>query len=682
MSPARAARTVPVALVGPSGAVLAVVLGAGEPGHLDRLAILLVVATYAVVAAVIVLARPGNKVGLLLLAGSACWGVGEGVLALGVEGAVTEPGSVPAAMVLGVLGAATRGLGWLVLALAVPLYFPDGRTAWPGRRTPGLVVASVVALFTLAMLVSPTPLEYRLESESNPIGLPAAWEPLVEVLALSALALTAVALVLVVSGLLRRWRAGSELDQQRLLWFAVAFAAPLLLIPVVATPWAEPWMFAAVSLPVPVAIGIALLQRRLYDIQLVVSRGLVYLLLSGAVAGLYALTVGGVGVLLREQGASWLPWVAAGVVAVSFAPLRNALQQMVTRVTYGQWAEPAAVLSATGRRLADAADLPGLLHTLVRELADGLGLAHVEVLDARARVLARHTEAGAPPHPLTEIPLTAYGVPVGVLRHSSRRLRSSDRDLLGDVALQLGGVVHSAALADRIREGQERLVLAREEERRRLRRDLHDGLGPTLAALTLQVDTLRNLWGAGREAAHQSPVDPRAAEVEEGLLRLRTGIQGAVADVRRVVEGLRPPALDEQGLAGALERMAVDLAAAAGLRVEVDVGSLPALPAAVEVAVYRVAQEALTNVVRHADADQASLRVTRNGDASLQLEVDDDGSGAGPDRGRGVGLVSMRERAEEIGGALCVEQRAGRGTTVRMTLPLRERLLAQEVPAP
>ena len=411
-------------------------------------------------------------------------------------------------------------------------------------------------------------------------------------------------------------------------------------------------MFALATLPVPIAIAVAVTQRRLYDVQLAVNRSLTYGLLSLLIAGLYAVVVGGVGAFTRSRGASWLPWVAAGVVAVSFAPLRNALQQAANRLTYGQWSQPADVLAATGRRLADAADVPALLQTLAAELGTGLGLASVEITDELGRTLARHGVAGPP---TDELPLTAYGTPVGTLRWSGGRLRSHDRALLTDVAHQLGGVVHAAALLGVVRTAQERQVLAREEERKRLRRDLHDGLGPALAALSLQVDALRNRLDA--------------PEVDTELVHLRSGIQGTVADVRRIVEGLRPPALDELGLAGALEQLADRLTAGTDLLVDVQVNG-PAEPAAaVEVATYRIAQEALTNVVRHARARQACVRV-RADDGGLVLEVTDDGAGTPTPRDGGVGLASMRERAEELGGRLEVAGRPGAGTRVTARLPV------------
>lgn len=676
MSGARVAWTVFAGVAASAGAVTSVALGLGEPGHADRLAILLVIVTYAVVAAVILLARPGNTIGSLMLWGALAWGLGEALLAVGVYGALTSPGavrgSVPGAVAIGVVGTSVRAVGWLVLALLVPLLFPDGRPAWPDRRMPVRLAVAAIGTFALAALVSPTALESRLEALPNPLGLPDELRGVVDVAALTGLALAAVTLAVAVAGMVRRWRSGDELLHQQLLWFAGAFCLPLLLIPLAPTPWARSWMFAAVALPAPIAIAVALLQRRLYDIHLAVSRTATYVLLSVAVAATYALSVAFTGALLGDQDAPWLPWVAAGVVAAAFLPIRDAVQRAVNRLTYGQWAQPADVLAESGRRLAGAADVPALLQTLVEQISSGLRLDRVTIVDARGRVLARHGERAEDPGAESEWPLVAYGLPVGVLRHSPGRLRVGDRALLADVAHQLGGVVHSAGLLETIRDAQERLVRAREEERRRLRRDLHDGLGPSLAALTLQVDTLRNRLALGQ--APHDPAAPPAADVdlENELLRLRSGIQATVRDVRRIVEGLRPPTLDEEGLGGALHRLADDITAGSGLVVDVDAETPgAAVPAAHEVATFRVAQEALTNVVRHAGASHASVRLSVDGDL-LTLEVDDDGAGTGLGRSGGLGLANMRERAQEIGGTLTVKSPCGggRGTRVLLQLPV------------
>lgn len=614
----------------------------------DDLAIALAVTTYALVGLAIELARPGHLVGRLILAGSAAWGVGEGLLAAGVAGLAASPGEAAYAVV-GVVGSAGRGLGWLLLVLALPLVFPDGHA--PGRRAARLVAATVVT-FTVATLVSPVPLETRLDDVVNPIGLPTSWQPVADALAVGSLAAAFVALVVVVRTLVQRYRAGGELLRQQVLVFGAAFALPLLMLPVVATPLAEPWMFALVTLPVPVAVAVAMFQRRLYDVQLAANRTLTYLALSAVLAGVYALVVGGAGVMLRDQGTAWLPWAAAGVVAVGFAPLRDWLQGGVNRLTYGRWSAPAEVLADTGRRLADAADGRALLASLTDEMVHGLGLDHAEIRDVAGHVLA---QTGAPATTPEQLPLTAYGAEVGALLWSGRALRTADRTLLRDLSHQVGAAVHTTALVDSLRRAQEQLVTGREQERRRLRHDLHDGLGPSLAALGLQVDAVQNLLSEGRP-------------VEDRVTRLRQGLGETVTEVRRIVEGLRPPAIDDLGLFGAVAELGHTLADGSGLALDLDLpADRPVLPAAVEVAAYRIAQEALTNVVRHAAATSCRVTGAVTADALVLAVADDGRGGAAP--GPGVGLASMGERAREIGGDVEVNSRP-HGTTVTLRLPV------------
>ena len=651
MRPARTTVVVVVlaGLLAVTGALTSVVLARGQGSPVNELAVLLVVTVYAVVAVVINLARPGHRVGRLMLVGAAVWGIGEGVLAVAVR--ALDAGQTALAGWLASIGS-LRGLGWLLLILGVPLVFPDGRSPWGGRRPVVLLVAAV-GLFALGSLLAPEPLDYRLEGLDSATGLPQRLTVVADVVALTAVALIAVTLVVAVAGLVHRWRTGDPLLRQQLLWFSAAFAAPLLLIPLIPTPLVEPWMFAVVTAPVPVAIAVALFQHRLYDIQLVVNRTATFAALSVVVAALYAFTVAGVGAVLHERGAVWLPWVAAGVVAVTFAPLHAGLQRGVNRLTYGQWSQPREVLASTGRRLADATDVPGLLAALTEELGSGLGLASVEIADAEGRPLANYGNRQPSWH---EVPLTAYGQPVGSLRLSAPRLRTSDHELLDDLAGQLGGVVHSARLVGDLRQAQERLVLAREEERRRLRRDLHDGLGPALAGLTLQVDTVRNLLATGADAERQ-------------LLELRDGVASTVLDVRRIVEGLRPPALDELGLDGALVQLAERMTQGSQVAVTVSVpDDLPRIPAAVEVAAYRVAQEALTNAVRHSGATRTDVVLTVGSDG-IRVEVSDNGTGDVGPRPGGIGLTTMHERAAEIGGRLSIRGTRASGTRVALWLP-------------
>lgn len=639
-----------------------------------QISLTLVIAAYAITSVVILSARPGNRVARIMLLGTVAWGAGELLLGWGVLGwARTDP-AVPGAAHAAVVGTAVRGAGWLLLVLGVPLTFPDGPTAWPGRRAPFALMGLSILALSFGCLLSPYPLEWRLQHLRSPTGLPDTLKAIADVLALSALILAFITLVLAVVGLRVKWRRADALGRQQLLWFSSAFALPLLCLPLVATPWASPWMFAAVSAPTPVALAVALLQRRLYDIELVMSRSLTYVLASVGAVAIYAGTVATVGLLLGRPGADWLPWVGAAVIALVFTPLRLGVRSIANRVTYGHWAAPADVLAATERRLRDATDLSRLLDAMVEELADLLRLPGLTVVNLQGRVVCRAGKVpgpgpGSTVSPATEeLTLVAYGAPVGKMQWVRTPLRSSDRRLLVAVGRQLGEALHAAELVEELRRAQERLVLAREEERKRLRRDLHDGLGPSLAALGLEVDSLRNRIRV--QHAHQTDTE---------LVALRSGIQRTVAEVRRVVEGLRPAALDELGLGGALHQLVRRLTGAgfttaasdvaAPVQADVRVSDLPDLPAATEVAAFRIAQEALTNAIRHADARRVSLSVIGEG-RHLVVEVHDDGHGRLEPRDGGVGLSAMRERAEELGGSVDIDARPGAGTTVTARIPL------------
>jgi signal transduction histidine kinase len=615
-----------------------------------------VVVLYAGVGLVIALARPGHRVGLALLGGAAMWGVGEGTLALGVQGLVAEPGSVAGAPWLALTGTVLRGAGWLVLVLVVPLLFPDGRAPLRPWRWAAPTAAAALVAFVATSLLASAPIDDRLADVPNPLRPPAVLSEAVEVLALVALALAAVALVGAVGGLVSRWRSGAPLVRQQLIWFTWAAAVPVAFVPLIATGGAGAAAFGAAVLPLPVAIGFAVLQHRLYDVQFAINRTVAWAALSLSLAAVYVLVVAGVGALLDARGASWLPWVATGLVALSVAPLRDAGQRAANRLTYGQWGQPEAVLAGVRRRLADATDVHALLEDLVRELGEGLELGRIVVLDADGTEVAAH---GSGTVPDVETPLTAYGRTVGLLRWSSPRrvLRETDRRLLDDIAAQLGTLVHAASLVAGLRAAQERLVLAREDERRRLRRDLHDGLGSRLAGLTFITEAAGNLLRS----------DVR--EAEAALQQVRAGIQAAVLDVRRVVDGLTPASLDQLGLVGAVMELADRLGRELPAGIAVDApADLPPLNAAVEVAAYRVVQESLTNVVRHAGASGGRVRLRHDGSA-LVLEVSDDGCGTVAPRPGGAGLRGMRERAEELGGELSVDGRPGCGTTVRVRLP-------------
>ena len=638
-----------LAVLGLAAEGVAVALARPGSARWNELAVALSVAAYATVGVLILWHRPRHRIGWLAVVIAAIWGVGEALVAASYR-TLSVTADDPGAALMSVTGTFLRGLPWLLAVLWLPLVFPDGvllRTRL-GRVAAGFSALTLTA-FTVGSLLSPELGDLRLTRSANPLGFSGSLGRAVEALAAVSLLLGAVTIALAVAVLVQRYRRTGALGRQQTALFGCAFLAPLVSLVLSASDSADPWVFGVTSALVPLALGLAILQRRLYDLPLLANRALTYTALWTLIAVLYGVAVGGVGAFLGQEGAAWLPWAAAGLVAVTFAPLREAMQQAANKVTYGQWARPEEVLSRTSRRLADVADVRALLEELVADLAEDLGLGAVEVLDARGAVLASAGRVGV----ADELHLTAYGAPVGRLRWSRRDLRDGDRRLLEDLAGQLGAVVHAESLLRSLQNAQERLVATREEERRRLRRDLHDGVGPALAGLGLRVDTVRNVLRRGD-----------TGKAEGSLLDLRAGIQDTVTEVRRIVEDLRPATLDDLGLVEALEAALPD---APPVRLVAD--RLPTLPAAVELAAFRIAQEALTNVVRHAAATRAEVCLEVQ-DAALVLRVADDGNGGAAPRAGGVGLTSMRERAEEVGGRLVLQSDEGAGTTVLACLPL------------
>jgi signal transduction histidine kinase len=419
-----------------------------------------------------------------------------------------------------------------------------------------------------------------------------------------------------------------------------------------------------------VSIGIAVLRHHLFDVDLVINRTLVYGALTTSVVGLYVLVVGGLGMLLQTSENFFVSLLAAGVVAVLFAPLRNYLQRRVNHLMYGERDDPYAVLSRLGQRLEASLAPDAVLPAVVRTVREALKLPYAAIELERDGTFETVAAAGEPVEDPSRLPLAYGGEEVGRLavgmRAGDDAFGPADRRLLDDLAHQIGVAVHAVRLADEamqlsadLQRSRERLVTAREEERRRLRRDLHDGLGPRLAAQTLKVGSARSLYRQ----------DPAAADTL--LAELEHDIESALSDVRRLVYDLRPPALDELGLVEAVREAAAQYGVN-GVSISIRAPErLPLLPAAVEVAAYRIVQEALTNVVRHAGADSCLVRLSLN--EVLELEITDDGVGLPADRRAGVGLSSMLERAAELGGTCVIEPAPSGGARVLARLPLPER---------
>lgn len=402
---------------------------------------------------------------------------------------------------------------------------------------------------------------------------------------------------------------------------------------------------------------------RFFDINLLINRTLVYSTLTAVIVGIYVLVVGYLGILFEEETRNLtLSLLATGFIAVIFQPVRHRLQRMVNRLMYGERDDPYTVLSRLGQRLEATLAPEAILPTIVETVAQALKLPYVAIALKEGDEFVVTTTYGSLQDDLVDLPLVYQADTIGQLLLSRRTpgepFTRADWRLLEGLAHQAGIAAHGVHLTTALQRSREKLVTAREEERRRLQRNLHDGLGPVLASLTLKLDTVRNVL------RH----DPDAADAMLTELKMQT--QATIADIRRMVYDLRPPALDQMGLIAAIREHVAAYSNLKGLQFRVETSAhLPPLPAAVEVAIYRIAQEALTNVASHAHARICTIRL--GFDSMLFLQVMDDGVGLPVNGQTGVGLNSMRERAAELGGTCLIEPRPGGGTQVLARLPLK-----------
>jgi signal transduction histidine kinase len=401
--------------------------------------------------------------------------------------------------------------------------------------------------------------------------------------------------------------------------------------------------------------------RRRRATSLILSRTVVYGGLTAVVLVVYGISVAGLGSLLGGAGVFGISLLATGLAAIVALPLRDELQGAVNRRLYGDRDSPYRAIARLGERLEQSVPTQAVLPTTVETVAAALRLPYVaiELEQEGEPIVAAAT--GTPRGKLVRVPIVYRAQRIGDLvlapRSPADPFSSADRRLLTDLARQAGAAAESVRLTAELQRSRERLVAAREEERRRLRRELHDGLGPALAGALLKLSTARK-----RLAADPAATGQLLNDVEQET-------RSAIDEVRRLARDLRPPALDELGLLSAVREQARYFSSD-GLEVAVAApDSLPALAAAVEVATYRIALEALTNVARHSGARHCRVEIAL-ADASLELNVTDDGAGIGPDVQGGVGMASMHERAAELGGTLDVSPVPTGGTRVRAVLPL------------
>lgn len=431
-----------------------------------------------------------------------------------------------------------------------------------------------------------------------------------------------------------------------------------------ALPDAGPVIQGVTAPLVPLAICVGILRYRLYDVELVVRRSVVFVTLSGLLVASYAAVVAAAAALLGHEAGFVDSLIGAAVVALVFQPARQAMQNAVGRLLYGDRDAPAHALKTVSVQLAGAADPDEALKAGLAAVRKALRIpwAAVETDNGSVHSGARPTWAD---DSSAVVPLLHLGTHHGDLVACGRGprdpLSASDRRLLAALAPSLAAVVASGRLLEEARRSRELAVHVRAEERRRLRRDLHDGMGPLLSAVVTHADTA--VLRLARAPEH-------AAELLE---KVRTASEQALETLRRVVEDLRPAGLDELGLAGTLVELAESFSVPGLVDVRVDAAPLPPLDAATEVAAYRIASESITNAIRHGRAArvEVDLRVkAAEAGSVLAITIRDDGVGFDPASVvPGVGLASLARRAEEVGGRSAISSSPA-GTTVSTELPL------------
>lgn len=590
---------------------------------------------------------PGHRFGPLFLIVSVA-----ATTAVAASAVALDPGRTGAA-------AAAWLAGWVWVAATfvpvtiLPAWFPDGPTV-TGRW---IVRVAAVGMTVMAAGIAT---EERIELTPDADVANRLSAPMSDALFLGGSVAVLVCAVLAVGALVLRLAHASGERRRQIAPVVVAIVAtiPALAVAGLLPEWGAVVQLAVTPL-VPAATALAVLRYRLYDVEFVLRRSLVFVGLTALVLGGYVLLVQAAANLVHRTAGLPESIVAVSGVALVFQPARAGLQRVVGRWVYGERDAPAPAIADLGHLLSVSSEPQEALRLGAERLRAALRVPWVEVRSNGEVLSTTGTRpAWMDDDLVTDVPLVHLGTPCGAIRVAARgprdRLSARDRLLVDQLAGPIAAVVAARRYVLDLQRSREAVVVAREEERRRVRRDLHDGVGPLLSAIATHADVVS--LRAGR--------DP--GSTAELLDRIRRLSIDAVSGLRRVIDDLQPVGLDELGLGGALTELGAVLADQSDVRVDVDAEPHPALPAAVELAVYRVGAEAINNAVRHSGGRvvQVRLRV----DDQVRLVVTDDGTGISEAATDGVGMGSMRERAVELGGTLQVTTGPG-GTRIVAEVP-------------
>lgn len=542
-------------------------------------------------------------------------------------------------------------LGLIVLSLLV---FPDGQLPSRRWRLLALLIAVATVVATVALAVAALDDPRTLVSTSD--RTLTARAQLLERIARVAVSVAGAGLVGVLLSLWARWRRADGETRQQLACLLPAGALFLLTMVLEALHLAGAFVVAAAV--VPVAMTIAVLRYHLYGLDRIINRSIVWLVMSLLVILGFVATVPLLRNFLLDGSTSNASMVATGLIVVSFEPLRRWVQHGVDHLLYGDRDDPYKVVARLGDLLGSTMDPNAVLPLLTAEIARSMQVPYVAIEQADSggpRLLAEH---GEPTRSVEAFDMLAHGERIGRLLVAPRsvggRFTRHERRLLANGALHAAVAAKATQLIRDLQDSRDRLIQAQEKERRRLWRDLHDGVGPALTGMAMQV-----------RAASKCVDEP--ARVRGLLDGLAADLRSCTAELRELVNQLRPVALDG-GLAAALSAECrrfdnTDLS----VRLEV-AADLDGLPGPIEVATRRIVGEALNNVAKHAKASTCTVTITR--DRLLTIKIVDDGIGIRSPRPHGVGLNSMQERAAELGGECFVSAAAPHGTTIRVELPL------------
>ena len=630
----------------------------GVDPYPDSLADLTVGLFFPAAGTLVIRRQPRNAAGWVLLSG--------GLVAVSAlchqwahHAAVTGTDSLPFVSVAVWLAAWTFTPYFLQTTL-VPLLFPDGRLPSPRWRKVAGTVMALAAVSALAAAFRPDPNVENL-GFANPLGIgPDSAMPVFgAVMAVTSSGCLIGATPVCLIALVLRQRRATGRERAQLQWLLLGFVTTFSLILAGALgvrpggSGADELRLAVAFAVIPLSIAVAVVRHGLFDVEIVVNRAIVYGVLTALGLAAYAGGLAAVGRWIPEGDAAPL---AAAAAAFAAALARERVQDWVSTRLFGARNDPYAVVERVGASVEATSRPADALARLADALREALALPFVAV-EAVVEGAPGAT-SGSPVAGVEEFPAVVGGRQVACLRVGHRyrgeHFRAEERAALADVARRAGAVVQAAVLAADLQASRERIVAAAEEERRRIRRDLHDGLGPALAGMALQLDGL-----TARLGDH--------ADLSSRARRLRDQLSSAVSEVRRIVDGLRPAAVDELGLMEALRLLASTNGAAPVVDVDVP-DAVPPLPAAIEVAAYRITAEALANALRHSGARRCCITVRTEG-ADVVIEIADDGQGFGAEVVSGLGLRSMHERAAEVGGEVEVRSGPASGTSVRARLP-------------